>query len=57
MMTVMCPITVIIISLIPDDDSDGAHLTSSGIEFQTEESKLSPSVALLCAGIVRRGLL
>ena len=33
------------------DDSDGAHLTSFGIKFQTEEEakeyKRSPSVALL----------
>ena len=37
-----------------NDDSDGAHLTSFGIEFQTEEeakeNERSPSVALLCAG-------
>ena len=43
------------------DDSDGAHLTSFGIEFQTEEegkeTELSPSVALLCAGLLRRGML
>ena len=42
-----------------DDDSDGAHLTSFGIEFQTEEEKeneRSPSVALLCAGLLRRGM-
>ena len=39
--------------------SDGAHLTSFGIEFQTEEAKeseRSPSVALLCAGLLRRGM-
>ena len=38
----------------------GAHLTSFGIEFQTEEeakeNELSPSVALLCAGLLRRGM-
>ena len=37
-----------------------AHLTSFGIEFQTEEeakeNELSPSVALLCAGLLRRGM-
>ena len=43
-----------------NDDSDGAHLTSFGIEFQTEEeakeNERSPSVALLCAGPLRRGM-
>ena len=43
-----------------DDDSDGAHLTSFGIEFQTEEqakeNERSPCVALLCAGLLRRGM-
>ena len=43
-----------------DDDSDGAHLASFGIEFQTEEeakeNERSPSVALLCAGLLRRGM-
>ena len=43
-----------------DDDSDGAHLTSFGIEFQTEEeakeNERSPNVALLCAGLLRRGM-
>ena len=43
-----------------DDDSDGEHLTSFGIEFQTEEeakeNERSPSVALLCAGLLRRGM-
>ena len=43
-----------------DDDSDGAHLKSFGIEFQTEEeakeNERSPSVALLCAGLLRRGM-
>ena len=38
----------------------GAHLTSFGIEFQTEEeakeNERSPSVALLCAGLLRRGM-
>ena len=42
------------------DDSDGAHLTSFGIEFQTEEeakeNERSPSAALLCAGLLRRGM-
>ena len=41
-------------------DSDGAHLTSFGIELQTEEeakeNERSPSVALLCAGLLRRGM-
>ena len=36
-----------------DDNSDGAHLTSFGIELQTEEdakeNERSPSAALLCA--------
>ena len=43
-----------------NDDSDGAHLTSFGIEFQTEEeakeNERSPSVALLCADLLRRGM-
>ena len=43
-----------------NDDSDGAHLTSFGIEFLTEEEanekERSPSVALLCAGLLRRGM-
>ena len=43
-----------------NDDSDGAHLTSFGIEFNTEEeakeNERSPSVALLCAGLLRRGI-
>ena len=42
-----------------DDDSDGAHLKSFGIEYHTEEAKeneRSPSVALLCAGLLRRGM-
>ena len=43
------------------DDSDGAHQTSFGIEFHTEEEEAkenerSPSVALLCAGLLRRGI-
>ena len=39
-------------------DSDGAHLTSFRIEFQTEEeeNERSPSVALQCAGLLRRGM-
>ena len=39
-----------------DDVSDGAHQTSFGIEFQTEEARKnerSPRVALLCAGLLR----
>ena len=43
-----------------NDDSDEAHLTSLGIEFQTEEeakeNERSPRVALLCAGLLRRGM-
>ena len=43
-----------------NDDSDGAHLTSFGIEFQTEEeakeNERSPSVAILCAGLLRRDM-
>ena len=43
-----------------NDYSDGAHLTSFGIEFQTEEEakeiERSPSVALLCAGLLRRSM-
>ena len=35
-------------------------MTSFGIEFQTEEeakeSERSPSVAILCAGLLRRGM-
>ena len=42
-----------------DNDSNGAHLTSFGIEFQTEEEakekERSPSATLLCAGLLRRG--
>ena len=36
-----------------NDESDGAYLTSFGIEFLTEEAKeneRSPSDALICAG-------
>ena len=37
-----------------------AHLISFGMEFQTEEeakeNERSPSVALLCAGLLRRGM-
>ena len=44
-----------------NDDSDGAHLTSFEIEPQEEEeakeNKRSPSVALLCAGLLRRGMM
>ena len=43
-----------------NDESDGAHLKSFGIEFQTEEeakeNERSPSVALLCADLLRRGM-
>ena len=43
-----------------NDDSDGAHQASFGIEFQTEEeakeNERSPSVALLCAGLLRRDM-
>ena len=43
-----------------DDDSDGAHQTSFGIEFQAEkeakEYERSPSVVILCAGLLRRGM-
>ena len=43
-----------------NDDSDGAHLRSFGIEFQTEETRKndrSPSVALLCANLLRTGMM
>ena len=43
-----------------NDDSDWAHLILFEIEFQTEEEakqdERSPSVALLCAGLLRRGV-
>ena len=42
-----------------NDESDGAHLTSFGIEIQTEkekENERSSSVALLCAGLLRRSM-
>ena len=43
-----------------DHDSDGQHMTSFGTEFQTEEeakeNERSPSVSLLCAGLLRRGM-
>ena len=39
-----------------NDDSDGAHLTSFGIEFQTEEeakeNERSPSVALIIIMVI-----
>ena len=41
-----------------DDDSDGTHLTSFGIEFMTEEAKDDERVASavkLCVGRLRRG--
>ena len=43
-----------------DDDSDIAHLTSNGTEFQTEEEAKEnvrlPSDDLLCACLLRRGM-
>ena len=40
-----------------NDDSDGAHLTSFGIEIQaeeeTKENQRSTSVAIQCAGLLR----
>ena len=43
-----------------NDDSGGAHQTSFGIEFQTEEEAMEnerlSSVALLCAGLLRRSI-
>ena len=43
-----------------DDDSDGEHLTSFGIEFLTEEeakdNERSPSAVSLCAALLRRGM-
>ena len=43
-----------------DDDSDGVHLTSCGIEFLTDEeakeNERSPSVTLLCKCLLRRGM-
>ena len=43
-----------------DDDSDGAHLTSFWMALQTEEeareNERSPSVAILCAGLLRKGM-
>ena len=43
-----------------DDYRDGVHQTSFGIEIQTEdeakENERPPSVALLCAGLLRRGM-
>ena len=44
-----------------DDDSDGAHLTSFVMEFETEEeakeNERSSSVAFLFADLLRRGIL
>ena len=43
-----------------NDGSEGAHLSSLGIELQTEkakESERSPSDALLCASQLRRGII
>ena len=42
-----------------DDDSDAAHLTSFGkcsSRQKTQKNELSPSAALLCAGLLRRGM-
>ena len=43
-----------------DDDSDRTHLTIFRIGFQTEkeakETKRSPSAALLCAVLLKRGM-
>ena len=43
-----------------NDGSDGAHLTSFGIEFlreeEAKENDRSPSVALLYAGLLGRGM-
>ena len=43
-----------------DHNSDGTHLTSFGIEFQSEEeakeNERSQSVALLCEGLLRRDM-
>ena len=43
------------------NDSDRAHLTSFGIEFQRDkeakENERSPSVALLCPDLMRRSML
>ena len=43
-----------------NNDSDVAHLTSFGIDFQTEEgakeNRPSPCATLLCAGLLRRGI-
>ena len=43
-----------------NDDSDGEHLTSFGTKFLTEEKEKekerSSSVDLLCAGLLRRGM-
>ena len=42
-----------------NDNSDGAHPTSLGTEFQTEEeakeNERSPSAASLCAGLLKSG--
>ena len=43
-----------------NDDCDGAHLTLFGIEFlieeESKENERSPCVALLCAGLLSRGM-
>ena len=43
-----------------DEDRDGAQLTAFGMEFQSEEEakedERSPSVAILCAALLRRGM-
>ena len=42
------------------NDNDVANMTSSGIKVQTEEEVIenerSPSVTLLCAGVLRGGM-
>ena len=42
------------------DGSDWTHVTSFGTYFQTEEeakeNERSPSVVLLCSGLLRRGM-
>ena len=43
-----------------DDDSDGEHLALFGVEYhaeeEAEENERSPSVSLLCAGLLRRDM-
>ena len=41
-----------------NDDSEGAHLTSFIIETEeAKENERSTSVALLCAGLLRKGMM